>query len=262
MSWSGLDEITLPLVVGTLLLGLLMTFILYFIFLYQRQRQQFDWERQQFQQALVQTQMEIREQTLNQMAQELHDNLGQIASLTKMKLGLVSAQVADSDRLLVDDSKDLLKRLITDIKSMSTTLNSERLQTLGLVNAIRKDFEMISRSAQVKTELKSQKENYGLPAESEIFLYRISQELINNTMKHSGATEVRLTFEMQDDKLLVSYVDNGRGFDISALSSNGGGEGLVNMRNRCRMIKASLDIKTTPGAGLKVKITVPIQKNK
>jgi len=258
----GPDDITFAVIAGTVLLSVLLVFILYFIFLHQRERQRFNWERQQFHQELLQTQIEIREQTLVEMSLELHDNLGQIASLIKINLNLVSTELKEQDRSKITDSIDLLKQLITDIKSMSLSLNSERLSTIGLIEAIRGDFERVNKSGQLVASLKHTGEQLNLDNETETFLYRISQELLNNSIKHAEASKINMSLEKKQDQFFMRYNDNGKGFNLQEALIKSKSAGLSNLKHRCKIIHADLDLQSQPDKGTFVTITLPLQKIK
>jgi two-component system, NarL family, sensor kinase len=88
---------------------------------------------------------------------------------------------------------------------------------------------------------------------TEIIIYRIVQELLNNTMKHAGATEVFVQLIKEGGRLNVVVEDNGRGFDTNK-PENEKGAGLINVRNRVEYLKGQLDIHTEPGKGTLVNI--------
>jgi len=254
------NDIIVPLIAGTVLLSVLLIFILYFIFLHYRTRQKFDWERQKFRQAVLQTEIEIREQTLTHISRELHDNLGHIASLIKINLNLVSKEVNAPDRSKIDESIDLLKHLIGDIKSLSVSLNSERLATVGLLEAMAGDITRVNKTGQIRIMMEVNCEMPTLSKETEIFLYRISQEILNNCLKHSGATEARVLIDCRDNILTLKFSDNGSGFDLEEKQRGAKGSGLSNLEKRCKIIGAELTIATVINAGTTILITLPLAK--
>jgi signal transduction histidine kinase len=257
-------EIIFAVAAGTCLLFSLVIYIILFIRQYHRAQQKFDWERQQHKQALLQTEIEIREQTLDHMARELHDNLGQIASLIKINLNLISPDLKKEDREKVDESIDLLKRLITDIKSLSLTLNSEAIIRLGLCDSIRQDVERINRMGNIKIEFACKDLVSDLKPDTVIFLYRMCQEALNNIIKHAGATEAFLEVDHKDNLLTILITDNGKGFDTAIIFNNSQAtsSGLANLHKRCHILGAGLMINSSPGAGTKIYITLPVDPNR
>lgn len=254
------NDILIPLIAGTLLLSILIGFILYFIFLHYRTRQKFDWERQQFKQAVLQTEIEIREQTLTHMSRELHDNLGHIASLIKINLNLASKNIPVSERTKIDESIDLLKQLIGDIKSLSVSLNSERLTNIGLLQAIKEDVMRINRTGHMQMLLEVNCEMPVLTKETEIFLYRISQEIINNSLKHSAASECRIYLDCTNNVFTLKFNDNGKGFDVDKTLSDAKGSGLSNLEKRSKIIGAELTMTSFKNTGTTILITLPLTK--
>lgn len=254
------NDITVPLIAGTALLAVLIGFILYFIFLHHRTRQKFDWERQQFQHAVLQTEFEIREQTLTHMSRELHDNLGHIASLIKINLNLISRQIPTSDRSKIDESIDLLKHLIGDIKALSLSLNSERLANIGLLRAIAEDVMRINKTGHIHMLLEVNCEMPSFGKDTEIFLYRICQEILNNCLKHSNASECKVLVNCEDDFFTLKFRDNGVGFDAEEMLGSSKGSGLNNLSKRSKMIGAELTIASVKKAGTTIIISLPLPK--
>lgn len=259
---NPLSELILPVIIGTLLFSALVIAIILFLRQYQKTQQNFDWERQQHKQALLQTEVEIREQTLNSVSRELHDNLGQIASLIKINLNLVSKNLDEKDRLKISESIDLLKRLIGDIKSLSLSLDSDNIHRVGLYDSIKQDIERINRTGSLQIEFTGKNTLPSLRPDVEIFLYRICQEALNNILKHAKASKAELVLDFKSGTLEIVIRDNGEGFNIETATTNKEkGSGLGNMSKRCDIIGASFGIETKPGAGTIICITLPVKQD-
>jgi signal transduction histidine kinase len=105
----------------------------------------------------------------------------------------------------------------------------------------------------------------GVPAkpapETENAVYRIAQEALQNIRKHAGATEVDVELAFDENRLILSISDNGRGFDEATLArqrTDGGGFGLLGMRERARLVSGRLEVHSTPGAGTSLVISAPL----
>lgn len=244
-------DLILPIASGTVLLTVLLSFIIYFILLYRKRQEEYEWEKEQAKQLLLKTQIEIKEQTMSNISRELHDNFGQIASLIKINLNMIKA--ADKDNTSVDESLDLVKQLILDIKSLSTTLKGENLQRFGLLNMIDRDIVRMSKLESIELSRTGDDEIPKLLPETEVFLYRISQEVFNNVLQHSGASEANLKVELSKKIITFKFTDNGKGFDTS---TNKKGNGLINLYERCELIKAKLNIESEVGVGTKITINI------
>jgi signal transduction histidine kinase len=100
-------------------------------------------------------------------------------------------------------------------------------------------------------------EELEIPAELEVELLHISQEALNNALKHSKASEVVLSLRVDEDNLRLEVVDNGQGFDLE-LARGKGGLGLTNMSERVEKIGGKLTIQSVPNSGTTIRILVPI----
>jgi signal transduction histidine kinase len=261
---NPLSELIFPVIIGTLLFSAFVLAIILFIRQYHKTQQKFDWERQQHKQALLQTEVEIREQTLNSVSRELHDNIGQIASLIKINLNLVSSSLEENDRVKITESIELLKRLIGDIKALSLSLDNENIHRIGLYESIKQDIERVNRTGSLLIQFTGKNTLPLLRPDVEIFLYRICQEALNNILKHANASTAELTIDFMSETLEIIVRDNGRGFDMETVTSSNEkkhGSGLDNIKRRCSIIGASFSIETKYGAGTTIRITLPIKQN-
>jgi len=243
-----------PLLASTLLILFLVSFIILFVILYNKVQLNFKLERQQFQQELLQTEIEIREQTLSNVSQELHDNVGQIAVLLKMNLKQVVAEQQSKQKL--KESSELVVQLIQDIKSISSSLENNQLSKIGLAQAIEKDCERITKFGFIKVEADCKAELNNVDTNTSVFLYRMYQEALNNVISHSKATTISVSIAQHQENIQLFIEDNGIGFD-SADSKTG--NGLANLRKRAKSIGATLYIESKIDQGTKVSIQFPLK---
>lgn len=252
------DNLLLFVAAGTLLIALLVIFILIFIYRYHKNQQRFYHERLRFKESVLQTKIEIREETLRLVSRELHDNIGHIASLIKIHLHLMSPDLPEEDRERVTETRELLKQLISGIKSLSVSLNSENITRLGLTEVLRNTADRINGTGQLRVTLHISGSIPSLPEGAELILYRMYQELLSNTMQHAEASEVRMTITCPDQYVDLTYTDNGKGFDTALVrTQKQQGSGLLNLHERCEWIGGSFDIESKPGLGVKVRVRVP-----
>ncbi len=245
-------DIIMPMAGGIILYGLLVMFIIYFISLYKKKQVEYEWEKEQIKQLLLKTEIEIKEETLSYLSRELHDNLGQIASLIKINLGMINMEEGNSDFERLSDSKMLIKSLILDIKGLSTTLKGENLQRFGLIDMIKKDLKRIEKIGQIHIEFNCTSGLPELASEKQVFLYRMTQEIFNNILQHSDATKAQLFISLHNNSdIELKFSDNGIGFDVN---TNKPGNGLINLEERCKLIKAKLVITSVIGEGTEIQI--------
>lgn len=254
-------DILIAIIAGSLLLFLLCTFIIAFLTLYQRKRQFYKIEKQklqaEFAQTLLQSQLEIQEQTLRHISHELHDNLGQVASL--IKINLTTLQFDDTIKAIekIENTKDLTRQLIADLKSLSVSLGTDRITQTGLVKALETEVERLNKTEQFIASLTQEGNIPVLDNDKSVILYRMAQEILNNMVKHSGANQITILLKASGNLFTLAFSDDGVGFDVEE-KKNSGGAGLLNLQNRARLINAQLIIDSTPGNGTHVTVELPL----
>jgi len=226
--------------------------------LYYNRRRAHRSEKLKFEQQLLQTQLEIREQTLREMAQELHDNLGQIASLIKINLNTLLLTDSTESEQKLKDTKELTRQLINDIKVLSVTLNSHQVVQHGLFRSLTAAIEWLKRTGKYQVSLELKGSDSAINANTSIILYRIVQEVLNNIVKHSQATCIHLRAEITENLFTLVCSDNGVGFDAKGELKHGVGSGLTNLHNRARLINATLTIDSGYQQGTSIVIDLPL----
>lgn len=246
----------------TISIGILMIFIVFLIlFLIESQRrkrryylQQLDRERA-YQRELIQSQVEIQEQTLQQIAQEIHDNINQSLSLAKLNLNTVDLQQPEKATDKIESSRDLVAKAIQDLRDLSRSLNADSALSIGLVRAIERELTLMEKSNLYTTKLSMRGQQPHIDPRKELILFRVFQEALNNIIKHAKATEIRVEIDYSDQQMRLRIADNGAGFQTEAASE---GIGLHNIRNRAALIGAKLEMDSSP-AGTILELTLPTE---
>src|SRR6185312_7528359 len=237
-----MEKEIIPIVlVGSCITLLLAVFLVSFVYLYQRRQFAFLREKQQirgqFQEELLKTRLEIQEETFRSISEEIHDNIGQTLSFIKLNLNTMTPSLPDRQEEKWRESKDLLTRVIQDLRGLSRTLNTDFIRDIGLVSAVRQQLGMLERSGLYKIQLELLGEEKALPANRELVVYRVIQELLNNIVKHAEATAIHLRMRYESELLAVVVEDDGVGFDPEHLAvQERSGIGLRNVLNRISMI--------------------------
>ncbi len=211
----------------------------------------------EFSQTLLQAQLEIQEQTMQHISYELHDNLGQIASLIKINLTTLQFDDLNSARERVEDTRELVRQLIGGIKALSVSMGGDRLQKSGLSDALAHEVLRINKIGSFHVSYQAPESLPPIDSSITLILYRMAQEAINNMIKHSGAAQLRVGLSYSDNLVKLELADNGIGFDIQAVSGKDGA-GLNNLQKRAKLIHANLDIQSQPGMGTKISLTLPL----
>lgn len=249
------DSPLLPLLVGTILFGVLVFFILLFVMQYRRAQSHFELERQQMRQALLETEIEIQEQTLENVSRELHDNYGQVASLIGMNLKMLSPPSTEKDMERLADIKGMMTQLVSDIRSLSTSLNSNKIAQIGLIEGVEQDIQRIHNMEQLRIKLDADAYQNNLSDDQVKIVYRMFQELINNMLKHSKASEVMVKFSTKGNYMHFEFSDNGVGMDLSTIKE---GNGLTNLTKRSKMLNANYKVISEPGNGSTFNFRIPL----
>ncbi len=229
--------------------------ILAFIKIYNRKQKYIQEKKQaqdRFNHLILQTQIEIQEQTLKTISQEIHDNIGQVLSLTKLTLGSIeSADVEVVNK--IGTTKILINKAIIDLKDISNSLNTDSIESIGLLKAVENEVELIN-----KTNLKAALTINGivekLDPKTELILFRMVQECISNAIKHSKAEQIDILANYEQNYFELTITDNGIGFNTDKISNQG--LGLKNIQNRIKFIEARLSINSSY-AGTEIKISIP-----
>ena len=213
----------------------------------------------QYQQTLLQTQLEIQEQTFKNISQEIHDNIGQALTLAKLNLNTMPP-ASEGIQEKIGTTKELVSKAIVDLRDLSRSLNTDYVTDIGLQKAIEYEMGLISKSSNIITNMQIEGDPFRMDKQKELILFRITQEVLNNTIKHAGATAIHAIIKYGSKEFLLTVTDNGKGFlmaDAQSENQNSSGLGLRNMDNRAKLIGATFSMSSLPEKGTEVKIILP-----
>ncbi|GIV80573.1 response regulator [Litorilinea aerophila] len=210
---------------------------------------------------------EIQEKERKELAQELHDVMGQTLTAIRMNLTAIEQEVAGQASSFVRErlaeAMELTDRTLEQIRELSLDLRPPMLDDLGLVPTLRWYMKRYTQRGPVEAHLDAG--NLGekrLPAEIETTIYRVVQEALTNVARHAQATRVDVQLEAGEKGITVVIADNGCGFDMNALlaSSNGArGLGILGMQERVALVGGTFHIESGPGQGVTIQLTIPVQ---
>ena len=193
------------------------------------------------------------------LAKDLHDGLGGLLSGVKFSLANMKSNVIlDADSALVfERSLDMLDHSISELRRVAHNMMPEVLVKFGLSEALKSYCDRMRESQIFKIDFQSIDMNERLSSNTEIFVYRIVQELLNNTAKHAKATHVLVQLARQNNEVSITVEDNGIGFDKPTVD-HATGIGWANIRSRVEYLKGKLDVQSSHGQGTSVHIIIPI----
>lgn len=259
------EIIILIIVTATVFTVILSGFIVILVRLYAKARKNFLLEKEninrQFQTQLLHSQMETQEQTLQNVSQEIHDNIGQALTFVKLNINTIDPHKIEQTQEKLLESKQLLSQTIQDLRSLSKTLHTGMINEAGLPGALEYQLSFLQKTGVYNTELQVTGEVFKNKPFVETALFRVLQELLNNIIKHAEATLIRITLQYDTDLLRVEVADNGKGFSEPAAGAPAPvkGLGMKTTRERLQMINGRLAINSNPGTGTTAIIEIPRQ---
>jgi PAS domain S-box-containing protein len=208
-------------------------------------------------QELAKRLMEAQEDERRRISRELHDDIGQRVALLAMELDLLQKAVPNEPRLQerVERLRASAGELGTDLHALSHALHSSKLKHLGLEAALRELCGRVRDRASLAVELNCSGDTRSLPYDEALALFRITQEALNNVIRHSRANSARVWLQCTDSQVELVISDNGCGFDYKMES---GGIGLLGMRERLRAVDGEFRISSGPNCGTEIHASVPI----
>lgn len=199
----------------------------------------------------LQSMINGQETERNRVAKDLHDGLGGLFSTVKMYFSsLKHEQPALAENPLFIKSFEMADTASVELRRIAHNLMPKMLLKLGLINAVQDLCNNINISKLVKVSLQSYGMESRLNSNTEIMLYRIIQELLNNIIKHAQASDVIIQFNRHSDRLTVTIEDNGRGFDAGEVSNDGAG--INTIKSRVNYLNGHLNIDSRQGVGTTV----------
>jgi two-component system, NarL family, sensor kinase len=251
------DQVIFTIVAIIIVLLFLGVLFLVMLFYYNNKKGQMSKEQQLmkagFEKQLLESKLEIQEQTFDMISQEIHDNVGQILSLAKVQLGILE-QKQFVDEELLGNVKESIRLAMTELRDIAKSLSSERVQLLSLQDSIHQEIRRINRSGFISVSADIQGQERNIPDQQKLIAFRIVQEGLQNIIKHAGATEVKVSSLYQEEFLLITIFDNGIGFDLEKEMKKKEGLGLQNIIRRAAMVGGKADIISKPGQGTTLQI--------
>ena len=193
---------------------------------------------------------EMQDKERKQLSMELHDGYAQDLVLLK----LYFERLADSKNPIYDDFMGAYQKITDGIRSLSYSLNPPDLEE-GVIEGLRKFFlrmDVVSDIRFIFETNQSRNDLLRVDESKSYHLYRIVQEFVNNAMKHSNASEIKVILNTDENRFELFVSDNGDGFDLNSSSS---GSGLQNMEDRCRVSNMHFTIKSIINSGTEIKIS-------
>ncbi|WP_345292241.1 ligand-binding sensor domain-containing protein [Kangiella marina] len=202
-----------------------------------------------------------KEEERQHISRELHDELGQTLTATKINLQVIGA--LDDEALIkerLDRSISMVDGMIEQVRNVSLSLRPPLLDEAGLVPALEYYLEVIEERTGLVVELKASKGVSGNSHDIRVVVFRVIQEAISNVLRHANASKITISLSVEDEAMCIRIVDDGNGYDINAVNErikHGEHLGLLGMMERVKGVNGDIKLYSEPGKGSTIEARIP-----
>ncbi|HSJ69692.1 MAG TPA: ATP-binding protein [Anditalea sp.] len=245
-------QVYIVILAGIFLMLIMVVFVVFMVLVHRQKQfkniQEINMLKTEYEKTILHVEKEIQEQTLVYVGQELHDNIGQMLSLAKL-------YIKSNDPEQLTESRALINQTIKEVRNLSKSLNINWVEHLSIKDFAATELAKIEKTGLCKTEMTFDNELNDLEKDKKIVLVRMIQETLNNSIKHAQPTFIQINLHRNENKVEVSVIDNGNGFDHQI---KGKGMGLFHLHERMKSIGGRSEISSIIGKGTEIKLILPI----
>lgn len=202
--------------------------------------------------------IKTEENERKRFAKDLHDGLGPLLSNVKMSVSaLESSEKNKSDLEVLNNMRIVINEAIDSIKEVSNNLSPHILENFGLESAVNSFLEKVTKTGDISIEIKSDIGKKRFTYNTEIVLYRVICELINNTLTHAEASKIKIHFLLKNNHISIKYADDGIGMELYNPDTKTSGMGIPNMISRIKTINGTIEFKSNLNKGFVAQISAP-----
>ena len=202
--------------------------------------------------------LRTEEKTRANFSKELHDGLGPLLSSAKISLSALASQEMDPSRKeIFDNTLYVVEEAVRSLREISNNLSPHVLADFGLARGIQNFIDRSSSLHNVKISFATNLKGNRYDTDIEVIMYRVVCELITNSLKHSGCSDIRLSLSTSGEMLELQYSDNGKGFNPQAMMDCG--MGLSNINSRINTLNGELNIVSAKGKGMRASVKVNVR---
>ena len=249
------------IIIGTIAMLLPVSAIIFFVILYyRRQRIQRAAHEEALHQAMLEASVVSQEVVRRQIGGDLHDEIGAILSATRMSLSQMN-KFADNEskrNVLLGKTEELLNEALFNVRRISKDLMPSTLDEFGLIEALKDFSQKMTLHTNLPIHFCHDNLNKRYDPKIELSLYRSTQELVNNAIKHAEAKEIKISLKEDKNVLILQVSDDGKGFDLVAINQPSRGIGIKNIESRMSLIKGRIKFDVEIGRGSTFIINVPL----
>ncbi|WP_299888062.1 histidine kinase [uncultured Lacinutrix sp.] len=254
---TAAERYLLVYMIGVLIIVTTLVILFFIVFQKRKNKLLIDKIKQQqaFEEELSNAQTEIQEQTLKNIGWELHDNVGQLLAAASMQLNILKTQISDDVKENFSEASNTVKQSLKEVRLLSRSLNNEVILNIGFEQSITNELNRLKKMKFASAELNVKGEVIPFQNKKhEVIVFRILQEFFSNTVKYSEAKNLAVKLNYDNDKLIITASDDGKGFDIETIKK---GSGLLNMKSRAELINMSYNLSSKIGEGTNLELEYP-----
>lgn len=212
-------------------------------------------QRQLLNKRILTAVLRTEEKSRSRFAKDLHDGLGPLLSSARMSLSALERETLPADQQeIIGNTTYVIDEAIRSLREISNNLSPYVLNDFGLARGIQNFVNKSAAIHDVKIRFTTNLHTERYDTDIEVIMYRVVCELVNNSLKHSGCTEINLSLSKSGNLLSFDYSDNGKGFNPEAMTDCG--MGLSNISSRINSLNGTFDISSAKGRGMRAKILV------
>lgn len=255
-----LEDFPLTLAAGitfTALMGL--SSLLFFVITRRKQVRQKEFIR--YLEGSLEASIRSQEAEAQRIAADLHEDIGSLLSATRMSFSLVTRYLDNCPESLqsAEQTKRLLEEAVKNVRRITKEIQPPALEKLGLVVVLQELVEKVQHAhPEVLIDLECRGEEYRLDRSVEFILFRVAQELLQNSLKHADASRIELLLLYQPKRVFFTLSDNGMGFDWPKVQQQTTPLGLKNIESRLSVVGGHVVFETSPGQGTHTVVDIPL----
>lgn len=201
--------------------------------------------------------LKAAEEERQRISRELHDDTAQRLATLLIRLRLASREEnADRRASMLDDLREGLQETAECVRRIARGLRPPALEDAGVVTALQAHIRNLFEDHDIRSSFDAGAVDQFMDEDTKLVLYRVIQEALSNVVRHSGASSVSISIQVEGASIVAVVEDDGRGFDERAII-NGGGLGLVGMRERAASTGGTVHVDSSPGKGTQVRLSIP-----
>jgi signal transduction histidine kinase len=246
-------EVALILFGSTAIILLLTGLIVLSLFINQKRKYRYRQEKSEmknnFDQELLRSHLEIQSQAFETISRELHDNVGTLISIAMVHIRSLAGNITGNEQHKLTEADSLLNEAMEILRDISRSINPENINRLGWQKSFIAELDRIRKTNLFIVHYSEEGEPFTIELQKQIIIFRILQETLNNIVKHSNGGRIDTHIYFSGSGVVITIKDDGKGFQQPLTDLSAQGSGIKNMRARAAMLPAMLDIESSVDAG-------------